>query len=315
MLAGIIVPILVAVVIFVLSISAVQMFGKQEKTGERLKRIMETQDAEVSVDKENDYFLDSLRSEKEASVIASFLAGMFKMFGVGVDKFRAKNQLRFYQAGIQSPDAIIYYLFYNRILSAIFVLIAVYVVTRSNADTIDYTLALILAVIGLFGGDMLIRNMQDKRKKKLQHSFPDSLDLLLACVESGLALDGALLRVCKELGRAHPEITQELNRTRIELSLLNDRSQALNNLADRNGLPAFRTLVTALLQSEKFGTSLTDTLRVMSEDYRTQRLMKAEEKAGRLPALITVPLIVFLLPALFLIILGPAVISILSTFK
>ena len=315
MLSSLIVPIIVAIVIFFISMLGVQMFSAKEKTGERLKNIMQSKGEAEHTDHENDYFLDSLRSEKEPSAFATFLAGMLKGLGIDVETFRINNQLRFYQAGIQSPDAPFYYLLYNRILSVVFVLVAIFIATRSDAGMIDYIVALLIAGMGLFGGDMLIRNMQDKRKQKLQRSFPDALDLLLACVESGLALDGALLRVCKELGRAHPEITQELNRTRIELSLLNDRSQALNNLAERNGLPAFKTLVTSLLQSEKFGTSLTDTLRVMSEDYRTQRLMKAEEKAGRLPALITVPLIVFLLPALFLIILGPAVIGILAAFK
>lgn len=308
------VPAIVAVSVFFVSMLGIQMLGKKEKTMERLKRIMQAKGNEGG-ESESDYFLDSLRSEKEPSALASFLSGIFKSCGVKMEKFRADNQLSFYQAGIHSPDAIVYYFFYSRVMSIIFVLVSVFIATRKDAGLAYYIIAIGITIAGLFGGDILIKNMQEKRKKKLQHSFPDALDLLLACVESGLALDGALLRVCKELDRAHPEITQELNRTRIELSLLNDRSQALNNLADRNGLPAFRAFVTSLLQSEKFGTSLTDTLRVMSEDYRTQRLMKAEEKAGRLPALITVPLIVFLLPALFLIILGPAVIGILAAFK
>ena len=167
-----------------------------------------------------------------------------------------------------------------------------------------------VVILGIMGPDMYLRNAREKREKILTRSFPDALDLLLVCVESGLALDGALARVCKELGRAHPAITQELNRTRLELTLLNDRAQALANLSERTDMLAFRSLVTTLLQSEKFGTSLTDTLRVLSEDFRNTRLMIAEDKAGRLPVLMTIPLITLMMPALFLIILGPAIINV-----
>ncbi len=308
-MANILIPTIASILVLMIYLIVVQIVAKKQKTGERLKRIMET--TEQSEPDEN--FLESLRSEKEASELALIISHVFTIFGVNMEDFRQKNQLRFYQAGIQSPDAHIYYLLFSRVVSAIVLMVAVFVATQSDAGLLQYIMALFLALLAIFGADALIKNWQENRKKVLQRSFPDALDLLLACVESGLALDGALLRVCKELGAAHPVITQELNRTRIELSLLNDRAQALNNLAERNDMLAFRALVTALLQSEKFGTSLTDTLRVMSEDYRTQRLMKAEEKAGRIPALITVPLILFLLPALFIIILGPAVITTLNT--
>lgn len=311
MLTNFLIPIMAAILVLVIYVVAVQVLSKKQKTDERLKKLIEnTPSADT-----DEHFLDSLRSEKEPSPFAIFLSQIFILFGMNMEEYRTKNQLMFYQAGIQSPDAHIYYLFFSRVLSVVFFMVAAFMATRPDAALLDYAIALFLVITGFFGANVLIKHKQEARKKVLQHSFPDALDLLLACVESGLALDGALLRVCKELGQAHPEITQELNRTRIELSLLNDRAQALNNLAERNDMIAFRTLVTSLLQSEKFGTSLTDTLRVMSEDYRTQRLVKAEEKAGRIPALITVPLIFFLLPALFLIILGPAALTVLATFK
>ena len=195
-----------------------------------------------------------------------------------------------------------------------FLIIAVILVltVADNNKKLHYAVAVILVVLAFFGADMYIQNERTKREKILQRSFPDALDLLLVCVESGLALDGALSRVCKELGRARPEITQELNRTRLELTLLNNRPQALTNLAERTDMMAFRSLSMTLLQSERFGTSLTDTLRVLSEDYRNTRLMIAEDKAGRLPVMMTVPLIVLMMPALFLIILGPAIIKVLA---
>jgi tight adherence protein C len=157
----------------------------------------------------------------------------------------------------------------------------------------------------MFGAHLYITNATQKRKKTLLRSFPDGLDLMVVCVESGLALDAAINRVCAELAYAHPQLAKELNRTRLELALLNNRSQALANLAERTDLVAFRSLAAALIQTERFGTNLTDTLRVLSDDYRQTRLMQAEEKAGRLPAMMAVPLITLLLPALVLIILGP----------
>jgi tight adherence protein C len=172
-----------------------------------------------------------------------------------------------------------------------------------------YAVAFFITVIALFGPKLYLQNMIDKRKKILQRAFPDTLDLLLICVESGLALDAALTRVCNELGRAYPEMTAELNRTRLELALINDRVRALMNLGERTDMVAFRSLISALIQSERFGTSLTDTLRVLSDEFRLERLSIAEAKAARLPVMMTVPLIFLLMPAFFLIVLGPAIVK------
>lgn len=137
---------------------------------------------------------------------------------------------------------------------------------------------------------------------------------MLVCVEAGLALDAALARVCKELDDAHPELCAELNKTRMELTLLNDRERALLNLADRTDLLSFRSLVGALLQSERFGTSLIETLRVLSEDYRNTRMMIAENKANKLPALITIPLMLLMMPAFIMILITPAIIMVMKVW-
>lgn len=216
-------------------------------------------------------------------------------------------------AGINSVSAPIYYLVFQRIVGPILAILG-FILIRQRAEGLDFALNVILGgtlmVIGVFGAHLYVTNKRQNRQKILTRSFPDALDLLLVCVESGLALDAALARVTKELGRAHPMITAELNRTRLELALLNDREQALTNLAERTNLIPFRSLVAALLQTEKFGTSLTDTLRVLSDDYRQSRLLAAETKAGRLPALITIPLILLLMPAFALIVMGPALIRV-----
>ena len=138
------------------------------------------------------------------------------------------------------------------------------------------------------------------------------LDLMLVCIESGLGLDAALNRVCKEMRSMYPPLVAELDRTRLELTMLGDRVIALQNLADRTEITPFRTLVSSLIQTEKFGTSLVETLRVLAEEIRTTRLFSAEQKAARIPVLITIPLILCILPAFIMIIIAPPLVKVMS---
>jgi tight adherence protein C len=305
-----ILPAVAAIIVFVLYMIAMQLTSKQDTTRERMRRLVSTGIVE---EKPAESAPDPLREVQEMSGLATVLDQLMRAIGINTEAFRKSSQLMFYRSGIHSLSGPVYYLFFRRIGFIVFLGLAYMI--ASNAGTgmhriMYYMVAGISIFLGLLGPDTYLRNEREKREKVLQRSFPDALDLLLVCVESGLALDGALARVCKELGRAHPVITHELNRTRLELTLLNDRTQALTNLAERTDMLAFRSLVTTLLQSEKFGTSLTETLRVLSEDFRNTRLMLAEEKAGKLPVLMTIPLITLMMPALFLIILGPAIINV-----
>ena len=247
----------------------------------------------------------------DASVGATRMLTLLRGLGVNTDEATRKLERRFAQAGINSADAPAYYLFFQRIGALALLAVAIILFLSATADnkTTMYAVAFFITVIALFGPKLYLQNMIDKRKKILQRAFPDTLDLLLICVESGLALDAALTRVCNELGRAYPEMTAELNRTRLELALINDRVRALMNLGERTDMVAFRSLISALIQSERFGTSLTDTLRVLSDEFRLERLSIAEAKAARLPVMMTVPLIFLLMPAFFLIVLGPAIVK------
>ena len=138
----------------------------------------------------------------------------------------------------------------------------------------------------------------------------DALDLLVICAEAGLTVDAAFNRVAKELGRAYPELGDEFALTAIELSFLSERKMAFDNLAYRVDLEQVRGVVTTMVQTERYGTPLASALRVLSAEFRNERMMRAEEKAARLPAIMTVPLILFILPVLFIVILGPAACSI-----
>ena len=158
--------------------------------------------------------------------------------------------------------------------------------------------------------DLWLKNKITKRSHAIRKGLPDALDLLVICAEAGLTVDAAFARVAKELGRAYPELGEEFQLTAIELGFLTDRRQAFENLANRIDLESIRGVVTTMIQTEKYGTPLASALRVLSAEFRNERMMRAEEKAARLPAIMTIPLILFILPVLFIVILGPASCSI-----
>ena len=168
---------------------------------------------------------------------------------------------------------------------------------------------------GYKGPELYLGNVAKKRTDAIRKGLPDALDLLVICAEAGLTVDAAFNRVAKELGRAYPELGDEFALTAIELSFLNERRKAFENLAYRVNLDSVKGVVTTMVQTEKYGTPLASALRVLSGEFRNERMMRAEEKAARLPAIMTVPLILFILPVLFIVILGPAACSIADAFS
>ena len=165
-------------------------------------------------------------------------------------------------------------------------------------------------ILGYKGADIYINNLIAKRTDLIRKGLPDAIDLLVICAEAGLTVDTAFARVSKELGSAYPELADEFSLTSIELGFLTERRQAFENLAYRVALEHIKGVVTTMIQTEKYGTPLASSLRVLSAEFRNDRMMRAEEKAARLPAIMTVPLILFILPTLFIVILGPAACSI-----
>ena len=166
---------------------------------------------------------------------------------------------------------------------------------------------------GYKGPEIYIGNLISKRTHAVRKGLPDALDLLVICAEAGLTVDAAFNRVAKELGRAYPELGDEFALTSIELAFLTERRHAFENLAFRVNLESVKGVVTTMIQTERYGTPLASALRVLSAEFRNERMMRAEEKAARLPAIMTVPLILFILPVLFVVILGPASCSISDT--
>ena len=226
-----------------------------------------------------------------------------------------KAQAKLMQAGIRSKDLAFVVIFARFVLPVVFGSFAVFMVYY-----IDYFPAWgAFKKYGLVAGtlllaykapDLWLKNKIQKRTHAVRKGLPDALDLLVICAEAGLTVDAAFGRVARELGRAYPELGDEFALTSIELGFLTDRRFAFENLARRIDLDSVRGVVTTMIQTEKYGTPLASALRVLSAEFRNERMMRAEEKAARLPAIMTVPLILFILPVLFIVILGPAACSI-----
>jgi len=162
------------------------------------------------------------------------------------------------------------------------------------------------ALLGYYAPSIYIKNIASKRQASIMPAFPDALDLLLICVESGMSIELAFGKVAGEMATSSIELAEELSLTTAELSYLQSRRQAYENLARRNNHPGIKSVATALVQSERYGTPLGSTLRTMANENREMRIMAAEKKAAALPAKLTVPMILFFLPVLFIVILTPA---------
>lgn len=195
---------------------------------------------------------------------------------------------------------------------------AAYLFTVNDHDlatNIRIGACMVAFVIGFYLPGVYVQNLITKRQAKIQEAFPDALDLLLICVESGMSIEASFNKVAQEIGASSIELAEEMSLTTAELSYLQDRKIAFNNLAERTGLDGVKSVTTALVQAEKYGTPLGKTLRVLAEENRMIRMQRAEKKAAALPAKLTVPMIAFNLPVLFVIILGPAVINLMEIFS
>jgi tight adherence protein C len=224
---------------------------------------------------------------------------------------------RLSQAGLRSRDAIIVFLFFKvatPVLLGAVAFLLVYLMQFGDLAPAGRLMVVLGGIgLGFFAPELYVSNLTKKRQLSLSKALPDGLDLLVICAESGLSLDASLDRVANEIGDANVALGEELSLTSIELGFLPDRRQALINLNRRTNLPAIRGVVNTLLQTEKYGTPLSQSLRVLANEFRDQRLLRAEEKAARLPATLTVPMIVFILPVLFIVLIGPAILSVMDT--
>jgi tight adherence protein C len=220
------------------------------------------------------------------------------------------------QAGYRGQAPYVTYLFFRMVMPIAMLLMAlfyVFVVIKLDQPTlIKIGIGIGAAYFGMLSPNLYLRNKIQRRQTSIKRAFPDALDLLLICIESGMSVEAAFQRVGGEVGAQSVELAEELALTTAELSYLPDRRQAYDNLAQRIGLEGVKAVCLALQQAERYGTPLGATMRVLAQENRDMRMSEAEKKAAGLPPKLTVPMILFFLPVLFIVILGPAAIKIMA---
>jgi tight adherence protein C len=253
----------------------------------------------------------SLRQSPKAymkRVVDNFNLGKW----VGQEQARAMLM----QAGYRGQAPYITYLFFRMAMPVVMLLFSLfYIFVVINLDyppMLKIAMSIGCAYLGMYSPNLFLKNKINRRQLSLKRAFPDALDLLLICVESGMSIEAAFRKVSAEIGTQSIPLAEEFTLTTAELSYLPDRRQAYDNLAKRTGLEGVKAVCLALQQSERYGTPLSTTLRVLAQENRDMRMSEAEKKAAGLPPKLTVPMIVFFLPVLFVVILGPAAIRVMA---
>ncbi|ACA16837.1 type II secretion system protein [Methylobacterium sp. 4-46] len=224
----------------------------------------------------------------------------------------AKNRLM--MAGYRGPQAETAFLFFRLVMPLGFLVLAVFYLFVLQVLNQPFSIRLLIVIAATYGGvkapEIFLKNQTDKRQAQIRKNWPDALDLLLICVESGMAIELAFRRVGVEMANQSIVLAEELALTTAELSYLTDRRVAYDNLAIRTGLDSVKAVCTALIQAERYGTPIGQALRVLAQESRDQRMNEAEKKAAALPPKLTVPMILFFLPVLFVVILTPAMVQV-----
>ncbi len=232
------------------------------------------------------------------------------------DKELGTMQERFIKAGYQSRDAMAIFYGLKTLLAVLF--FAAFMFASRLLPHMDSTRVMFFAAAAAFVGltlpNFVLNRKVERRQRSLRHAFPDALDLLVVCVESGLGLAAALQRVAQEIQISYPELATELDRVNAEMQAGMEREQALRNLATRTGLADIRSLVGLLVQTMRFGTSIADALRVYSEEFRDKRVQRAEEQAAKLGTKMIFPMVLCFFPSFFVVAVGPAVVRVIKVF-
>lgn len=310
----VVVMLLVSVATFVTVLTIAMPVLQKDRMGQRM-RVMATE-------------RDKMRAQRVADLAKENQGGRLRQAPKGfmqqiVDQFNLrasfesdelKNRLK--MAGLRGQAPLVAYMFFRLvapIIVAIFALFYLFIVTNFQYPPIvKFGMAIGAGYVGFYLPNMIIGNLVQRRQASITQAFPDSLDMLLICVQAGMSIEAAFGKVAKEVASQSLELAEEFSLTTAELSYLQDRRTAFENLGKRTGLPGIKSVATALIQAERYGTPVGQALRVMAKENREARMSEAEKKAAALPPKLTVPMIIFFLPVLFVVILGPAVIQVMK---
>jgi len=255
----------------------------------------------------------------EESVSARDNMATFYTFQKLAGNMAEQSRDKMLQAGIRNPKAHIKFMITRAVAPVTFVILSslyfsILPEDKSLSPGVEIAILIIGALFCFKLPDILIKNKILKRQQELNLTFPDALDMMLICVQGGIGLEQTIDRVAGEIAESSETLAEELGILSAEMAMLNDRKQALQDFARRVGSGAGKNFATSLIQAEQYGTSVSGAMRVMSDEMREMRMSEAERKAAALPPMLTVPMILFFLPALFIVILGPAGISVSQTF-
>ena len=295
--------------LFLFCYGIVQYLRQREKRREVIEKISRSNSSSIS------QYGETAKTTSSIPLFAPIL-NFFNSLGdrIAFDpSHQSRIRIRFLRAGIRRKNAGTIFWgakgFFCISLTAVFLVFRVTVLNLLSTQ-IAVGLAVLIALAGFYLPDLWLTIKSKIRKEKLFEAIPDALDLMVVCVEAGMGLDGAIHRVAEETKMTHPVLSGELKLMNLELRAGKSRQDALRNLALRTNIEAMNSLVTLLTQTDKFGTSVAKALRVFSDSFRTQRFQKAEELAAKIPVKLLFPLILFIFPSLFLIVIGPAAIRI-----
>lgn len=228
------------------------------------------------------------------------------------DEIKSKLKM----AGLRGQAPLVAYMFFRLVMPIIVMIVAFFyvfwVVKLAYPPLVKAGMAIGAGYLGFYLPNMFIQNLVQRRQQVISQAFPDALDMLLICVQAGMSIEAAFGKVAKEVASQSLELAEEFSLTTAELSYLQDRRQAFDNLGKRTGVVTIKAVATALIQAERYGTPVSQALRVMAKESRDMRMSEAEKKAAALPPKLTVPMIVFFLPVLFIVILGPAALQVLK---
>ena len=305
---------LIAVAVFATILTVAAPLVEGDKLRGRLKLVAGERDRLRAQHKVNLQAETKLR-ERNKGVLSQLVAALNLR-----QLFQAENSRgKLRQAGLRSERHLLIFLAV-RLVTPVLLAVCVFVYTSTfYADSIPPQMRLASVfgalVAGVYLPNVMIKNLIVRRQKSIRLAWSDALDLLLICVESGMGIEPALQRVSREIGSQSVPLAEELTLTHAELSYLPERRKAFENLGKRTGLATVKSVVTSLIQSERYGTPLGQALRVLAQENRDARMQEAERKAAALPPKLTVPMIMFFLPVIFLIILGPSAIQVMELRK
>jgi tight adherence protein C len=293
----------------------IPLMNRSEKK-ERVRSIIEKK-RKVLFEQTREQSAKGYKPDDKAMSASESVAASFKMQRILGDMGeKIRNQML--QAGYRNPGAPVKYMVIRLILPVILVLFCMLVLTKGDkqiSNSIVMFILLAAAGIGYGLPKLLLKNQIVKRAQEINLAFPDALDMMLICVQGGIGLEQTVNRIAEEISENSPVLAEELGILSAEMAMLNDRRRALQDFAKRVGSGAAKSFATALIQAEQYGTSVSQAMRVMSDELRDQRMAMAEQKAASLPPKLTVPMILFFLPVLFVIILVPAVLQAMDNLK